>query len=218
MVLKMVENFIVKKIWRAFRDYNRRKYPLIEGTGVYHVHELVSCKYKSELIRDIPELANPLKPLIFIGEAIDNFLKEIFTSDEELEKLTETVEGVFQKQIKVNDGTITIIGKPDIVLRDMVIEVKYTSYIEDLPREQHIHQLKLYMYLTGKEKGKILYVTASGLKEFDVDEAFNETEVIEYFKSWGYPRFEWECRYCNYKQICPHFGDNRVVGEEADNN
>ena len=198
-------NYILRKILRAFRDYEKGKYETKMEENTFHVHELVACKFKSELVREIPELSTPLKPPIFIGEAIDDFMKQLFLHDEELQKMTVTAEGIYEKSVNVDGKEIKIVGKPDIVLNDVVIEVKYTQFADDLPKDHHVMQVKLYLFLTGYKKGKLVYVTNRGFKEFDVNEPFTEEELVEYIKSWSSPRYEWECTYCNYKQICPHY-------------
>ena len=204
-VSKLEENFILRKILRAFRDYEKEKYETKMGENVFHVHELVACKFKSELVREIPELSTPLKPPIFIGEAIDDFMKQLFLNDKELQKMTITAEGIYEKEVNVEGKEIKIVGKPDIVLNDTIIEIKYTQFPDELPRDHHVKQVKLYLFLTGCKKGKLVYVTNRGFKEFDVNEPFTEEELAEYIKTWSSPRYEWECTYCNYKQICPHY-------------
>ncbi|MGQ4891541.1 MAG: CRISPR-associated protein Cas4 [Candidatus Njordarchaeia archaeon] len=211
----MEEDYILRKILRAFRDYQKEKYKTMYDVNTFHVHELVACKFKSELVREIPELSTPLNPPIFIGEGIDNLMKELFEKDSELQSLTVTTEGVYEKSINVDGVEIKIVGKPDIVLKDTIIEVKYTQFADDLPRDHHIKQLKLYLFLTGYKKGKLVYVTNRGFKEYNIEEPFTEQELVEYIKNWSSPRYEWECTYCNYKQICPHYRNNMGAQEKS---
>lgn len=199
------KNKLLRRILRAFKDYTTEKYKLSLEAESVHVHELVACKYKSEIVREIPELANPLKPPIFIGEAIDNLLKELFLKDGVLRSLTETVEGLYKKELDIGDKKIILVGKPDIVLKDMIVEVKYTQFDEGLPLDHHVKQVMLYLYLTGKNMGKLVYVTNRGFKEFEISEKFDDNSLREYIKAWSSPRYEWECQYCNFKQICPYY-------------
>jgi len=206
---------LLKLIFRAFINASRKKYKE-EKEDVIHVHELISCKYKSEFAKDLPELFTPIRPPVLIGEAIDEYLKQLFENDEELSALTESTVAEFQKVIKVDESKITLIGRPDVVLKDMVVEIKYSQFENNLPREHHIAQVKIYLFLTGKRKGKLIYITNKQLREFDVDNDWSEREIIDLFRNWTSPRYEWECTYCIIRSICPYFRKSEKINEEIE--
>ena len=165
------------------------------------------------MIREIPELSQKVKSSIFIGEAIDNFIRRLVETDEKIKNDLEKNREFYSKKLKVDGETVTIIGKPDIVLKDEVIEIKYTNSTKDIPKKHHIQQLRIYLFLTGKQKGRLFYVTNSDFFEFKVNNPFSENEVVELYKTWKSPRYSWECNYCNFKDFCPvhskHLKDKR---------
>jgi len=207
------EEKLLKHIFKAFFNATREKYKE-EDKNVIHVHELISCKYKSEFAKELPELFTPIRPPILIGEAIDEYLKKLFERDSELSAITETTEGEYKKELKVDGEKILLVGRPDIVLKDLVVEIKYSQFENDLPREHHIAQLKIYLFLTNKPKGKLIYVTNKQLKEFDIEEAWTEEDIIKLFQSWSSPRYEWECTYCVIRAICPYYKKPQTINEE----
>ena len=202
---------IAEKIFRAYLDFMQEKYGHEHLENRIHVHDLVRCKHKSELETLFPETASTLSPILFLGEAVDEFVKMLVVTykDKLFEKL-ETTTGEFEKTVNFNGKEITIIGRPDILLEDSVIEIKYSRTPEDKPLEHHINQLKIYMFLTNKNKGVLVYFTPRGLREFTFEEEVKEDFIHSILETWGSPRYEWECQYCNYKEICPY----RVIPSE----
>lgn len=196
---------IVEKIFRAYLDFVQEKYKHEHLKDKIHVHDLIRCKHKSQMEAIFPELASTASPIFLLGEALDEFIKALVLNKKEmLFADLETTSGEFTKDITFKESKITLIGKPDIVLKDIVIEIKYSRNIEDKPLDHHINQLKLYMFLTDKSKGILIYFTPQGLREYVFDEVISEEFVRELLATWASPRYEWECQYCNFRNICPH--------------
>jgi len=195
----------IEKIFRAYLDFMNEKYKHEHLADKVHVHDLVRCKHKSELEVLFPEGSYKLSPVLFLGEAVDEFVKNLVMDYREklFKDLVSTTSEV-EKKISINGREITIIGRPDIIMEDSVIEVKYSRTPEDKPLEHHIAQLKLYMYLTNKKKGILVYFTPRGLREFIIEEEIDEEYVQELVNNWKTPRYDWECQYCNYREICPY--------------
>lgn len=195
----------IEKIFRAYLDFMNEKYRHEHLPDKVHVHDLIRCKHKSELEVLFPEGSHKLSPVLFLGEAVDEFVKNLILNYKEklFKDLVSTTSEV-EKKISINGREITIIGRPDIIMRDSVIEIKYSRTPEDKPLEHHIAQLKLYMYLTNKKKGILIYFTPHGLREFVFEEEISDNYVQELVDSWKTPRYDWECQYCNYREICPY--------------
>ncbi len=206
----MSSNDFIRKILGAFRRYSSEKYKLVDDANTFHVHELLSCKFKSQLKREIPELSKSVKSKIFIGESIDAFIRILVKNDIKIKNFLEDEKEIYSLELYVDNEKIRIVGKPDVVLKDEVIEIKYTSNTRGIPRKHHIEQLRFYLLLTGKRRGKLFYVTNEGYFEYDVDKPLTIDEAIKYYKNWTSPRYSWECLTCNFKEICPFYRGKRV--------
>ena len=118
----------------------------------------------------------------------------------------------FTKEFRDSEGVVyKIHAGPDAVLKDEIIEFKYTSLpLEKLPLEHHEYQLRIYMNIIGL-KGRLVYLTPNGVREFlyEKGEALSDEEVANIARSFHVenrsPRYEWECQYCMYKPICPYY-------------
>jgi CRISPR/Cas system-associated exonuclease Cas4 (RecB family) len=84
----------------------------------------------------------------------------------------------------------------------MPIEVKYLTSLESVPREHHVLQLRIYLWLVGKAKGELTYVSPQGVKSYSVNTPLTDEEIIQLIGEEKTPRWEWECGYCEYKQFC----------------
>lgn len=135
---------------------------------------------------------------------------------------------------KDGESTITLLGFNGEALyegvRDAVIIVELKSINDNgfsnrlsKPKPEHVRQLQLYMHLTGLKRGILLYENKNNqnLKEFEVPyDADIASEVINKIKNVHthvenktlpdkeYERSSFECRYCDYKEIC--WPNNRV--------
>ena len=130
-----------------------------------------------------------------------------------------------------------ITGRADAILSDgkelYVLDIKsingqiFKSLAE--PKEEHINQVQLYLHFFKQKKGILLYVNkdTQELKEFIVDYdpkipqallgELNElktkidTNVIP-SRIPGWPE-DWQCQYCQFKEICLMAGEGNVSWE-----
>ena len=92
----------------------------------------------------------------------------------------------------------------------------FYNYLKE-PKEQHVDQLQLYMYLAGVHKGFILYENKNdqSLKEFYVE--YDQTKVSQLIDKIitvnesvknktlpprDYTKSHWQCRYCDFRALC----------------
>jgi CRISPR/Cas system-associated exonuclease Cas4 (RecB family) len=130
-----------------------------------------------------------------------------------------------------------ITGRADAILSDgkelYVLDIKsingqiFKSLQE--PKEEHINQIQLYLHFFKQKKGILLYVNkdTQDLKEFFVD--YNPQIVQNLLKGLGdlkikierniipdripgWPE-DWQCQYCQFKEICLTAGEGSVSWE-----
>lgn len=185
--MQIVARLFESKIAEKIEKYRNR------DENVIWVSELVQCKQKAELskqfyILDIIEPRFVLGDLVHVG--MQEFLGIYYNAETEVE---------FEKDLE----NYTISGRVDAIIGDTVIEIKYCSDLyENQPYEHHVQQLKLYLWLTEKEKGKLIYISPKRIVEFDVEGKPSDDEVLMLIDTWKSPRYEWECSYCPFAKIC----------------
>jgi len=158
------------------------------------VSELVECSKKSELRLKMPYLDVP-SPTTLVGQLVHLgayvALRQFFDADYEVEA---------EKEI---DG-IKVKGRIDAILKEgIVVEVKFMrASVEREPLAHHVKQLRLYLWLTGLEKGVLLYVTPDGIYEHEIDMPLRDEQVRMLLQDQQAPRYEWECSYCPWSGFC----------------
>ena len=200
---------IIEKIWRTFIDYEKEKYLEDEDDKKIHVHDIIRCKYKYYLKKMFPEVTLPIIPSIFIGESVDDFVKELAKRIGNLE----STEANIEIKVTIDGKEKVLVGRPDLLFEDCVVEIKYSRDLTDKPLEHHINQLKMYLFMTGKKQGYLVYITPQGLREFTIEEQFDANSFKEFIATWKSPRYDWECEYCEFRFICPY----RIMPTENDN-
>ena len=64
-------------------------------------------------------------------------------------------------------------------------------------------QVQLYLWLSGRERGVIIYVTPSKFREFEVYPEFEDDEDVAILvDEWLSPKYDWECNYCEFSSVC----------------
>ncbi len=172
------------------------------------VSELIYCSNKYWLRRKYPELV--------IGEnlyaAWSSFGRLIHSGVQQLLKdLGFVVEKEVSRVMDVNGLKVTVKGRLDGIgyWKDKltVVEIKSSRSDNELPREQHILQLRIYMNLAGAKQGILLYITPDRLTEYSFDTALSDHElkilVEETIENKKHPRYSWECQYCQFNMMCP---------------
>jgi CRISPR/Cas system-associated exonuclease Cas4 (RecB family) len=128
-------------------------------------------------------------------------------------------------------------GRADAVLSDgkelYVLDIKSMNSLVfknlNQPKEEHIDQIQLYLHYLDPKKGILLYVNKDNqeLKEFEVPydpkRAHDLLKVLTNLKTKidsntippripGWPD-DWQCQYCQFKEICAMAGPGDVSWE-----
>lgn len=170
------------------------------------VTDLTRCPMKRIYSINYPELsfAEITNGRTLIGElihsGIERLLKDILGDEITIES-----EGVSRsKTVEVDGKEYTITGRIDAIINGGIgLEIKWTSNHNSLPTEPHIDQASLYNWLYGFKYTILLYLTSEGIYEYEIDERMSEDEIVRRIKAERTPLYEWECEYCEYKEICP---------------
>jgi len=134
-----------------------------------------------------------------------------------------------------------ISGRADAILSDSkdlyVLDIKsingliFKSLAE--PKEEHINQIQLYLHFFKQKKGILLYVNkdTQELKEFlinykpeiaqsllnelkDLKTKIDKNIVPDRIPSWP---DNWQCQYCQFREICSMTGEGNVSWESFKN-
>lgn len=162
------------------------------------VHEQFECSYKREMRKKFPDVekAHTYNARFAVGVLIEEALKARFRDVEEHR---------YEKEVEIDGVRYVVSGIVDIVDPEtkVPIEVKYQTSFTGVPREHHLLQLRLYLWVTNIGKGELLYVGPEGLKAFEVKSPPIDDEVISLIRDVKIPRWiEWECGYCLYEAFC----------------
>jgi len=84
-----------------------------------------------------------------------------------------------------------LMGTPDIILEDMIIDIKnswdfstFPFFDKKIENESYIYQLQGYMELTGKRKAQLIYILS------DTPDFLIEKEAMMYIRSQGYEELD----------------------------
>jgi len=162
--------------------------------GKVHVSLLIRCRRYRELMARHDILFNP-SPSMMLGEIVHEGVKSF--------SITEKLEGYeVMEERKINGKTI--VGIADILYENEVVEIKFTrAHRDNRPLEHHLMQLRLYMWLFNRPRGRLVYVTPDRLCEYEIDNPMSDDEVIMLLEDESSPKWpEWECSYCDYSGLC----------------
>ncbi|RLA83713.1 MAG: hypothetical protein DRG31_05840 [Deltaproteobacteria bacterium] len=167
---------------------------------VVWVHELCQCSEKKRFEIDFPELAETVrfKPAVMLGELVHIACERWGL---------EYTPSIYSKRIKLKDETVIVAGMPDYVSKALstVVDFKYTANIGSEPLQHHRLQVALYKWLCNVENGEIWYFTHDAFKAFPVFDTVDEEQVKWLIASEKTPRWkDWECKYCEFRQLCRH--------------
>jgi CRISPR/Cas system-associated exonuclease Cas4 (RecB family) len=129
-------------------------------------------------------------------------------------------------------------GRADAILcmdnENYVLDIKSINSMLfrklEVPKEENVYQVQLYMHFFGIKKGILLYVDKDqqNLKEFflDYDESLCKGLMDKFYalkaqveadtlpaKLEDYPR-NWQCTYCQYKDVCKLANGGEVKWED----
>ena len=171
------------------------KHELEREENTVFVSELVLCKQRSLFNKQFKMLYQPQNATIIgrlIHSGLEAFLQVYFNAQVEVEVSREICGYVVK-------------GRVDALTEDEVIEIKSgLDHKGSEPLEHHRQQVRLYMWLTGKPRGRIVYVTYGHLSEYEVNDPASDDEVMYMIDNWLSPRYDWECEYCQWRSICPY--------------
>ncbi len=189
---------------RRFKDLTNEK--------VIYVSDLVSCPYKRVLRIKYPFLSFEFEPKSLLGELVHIGIEELVTSMQ-AEEYHWAKEVEVAKTVIVNNEEYVVKGRIDLVAYvketsepKYVVEIKTTRKTVNNPLDHHVLQLQIYMDIIKAEKGVLLYVSFDKVTEFSFNRASINVEslVADLLMLRRVPRYEWECRYCPFKRICPY--------------
>ena len=183
-----------------------------EREGI-HVTDLLYCPLKAYYRKKFPEKNQ---------DDYEGFLVKLIGTL--AHQVLERIEGGEPEQKIEWEG---IHGSIDLVLGDEIVEFKTTRKnvrrFEDVP-ETYVDQVRSYAALSGLRKAKLVIINVShplDSKIFDIE--FDDVEISEWKikllerkllleralaagdEKMLYPhapRFEWECRYCEFSHMC----------------
>jgi len=157
------------------------------------VTDLIGCKLKPYFARQHPIAISDNLSLL-IGDLVhQGFLKWL------AEKYNAKIEVEFERQF----GQYVIKGRVDAIANGCIYELKYMrEHNGDEPLEHHVRQVRLYMWLAGVKRGKLIYITNNRFCEYDIENPYHDSDVEVLLNTWDAPRYDWECKYCPYAFIC----------------
>jgi len=189
---KISKSVVLEILYEQWME--KMRHSISKEENVIWVSSLVYCKQRSLFEQEYFFLFG-IKPQLILGSLVHLGLQQI------LKDLGCKVEVEFEKEIQ----DYKIKGRVDAIDNDTVYEIKFAKDLrENRPYEHHIYQLRIYLWLTGYEHGKLIYVTPSRIVEFDESNPMDDDELIMFIDNWRSPRWEWECNYCDFSQICPY--------------
>lgn len=199
---------ILDEIYRIKQKDFTDKLQEATNPSIVYVTDLTSCSMKRIMRIRYPLLSFRFEPPIILGELVHTGLEKIL--------MDKGWKAEVQVEKRVNiDGTEYLLkGRADLVKYSQDDESKAEEIVEiktgrdlplNAPHEHHALQLRIYLDLFGAKKGYLVYITPERIVEFSVDpEPVDiETLIRETIYNERAPRYEWECRYCPYRRICP---------------
>ena len=183
-----------------------------EGLTV-SVTDLTSCSQKYHFRLKYPELliTQSYYPALINGRVMHRGIQEIL-----LDRFFDfiQVEVPVEKSLNIpgSDGMPRIVkvsGRVDALLADdTVIEFKTSRSDHETPLEHHVLQLRIYLNMTGRRRGLLVYLTPERITEYWITNPLSDEElqqlVRETLNNERHPRWSWECSYCPFSIICPH--------------
>ncbi|MGB9826926.1 MAG: CRISPR-associated protein Cas4 [Thermosphaera sp.] len=174
----------------------------LKNPKIVYVTDLVGCSHKYYLRRLYPELTIKFEPSAILGNLVHAGIGTLLR-----EKGFE-VEVEVSTEVEVNGEKYSVKGRVDALKKDegLVVEVKTARYAQDIPREHHLNQLKIYLEILNLVNGTLIYITPDKIYEFQVkrERISLESLVKTLVEDTAHPRYEWECSYCMFRKLCPY--------------
>uniref|UniRef100_A0A7J3ZM25 CRISPR-associated exonuclease Cas4 n=1 Tax=Fervidicoccus fontis TaxID=683846 RepID=A0A7J3ZM25_9CREN len=193
--------FITRLLYERKRQEFLERVEELKDENTIYVTELISCPQKRVYRISFPELTFKFDPHLLLGEMAHVGLQS-YLSQAGFEVEKEIEEGV-----EVEGRVFKVKGRIDAYSENLIVEIKTGRPGQRLPQAHHVLQTKIYLLMTGAQRGILVYLTSDRLVEYQVD--YDESLelgslVVEYLREGKIPRWEWECRYCVFNKICPY--------------
>ena len=114
----------------------------------------------------------------FIGKAVH----------EAVEKLAD------ESEVRISKDGID--ARIDMFVEGEPVEMKFVPRLPDRPREHHRMQASIYVWMLDRPV-HLLYVSPDGMRDFLITESVNPRHVDRRIPMWP-----WECKFCEYRDIC----------------
>lgn len=198
-------------------EYNKRLKDMTDERVIY-VTDLVACPLKRRYRIRYPLLAFSLEPRSIIGEFIHKGIQSIFETSPSDAGVTWRSEVEISTKINIDGETYLVKGRADLVGYEerngearprYIVEIKSLRKITETPLEHHVKQLLIYLKLFGADKGILFYVSFDKIVEYEYTSKDAESvDIVELVRATisadRVPRYEWECKYCPFRKICPY--------------
>ncbi|EWG07443.1 MAG: CRISPR-associated protein Cas4 [Candidatus Aramenus sulfurataquae] len=177
--------------------------------NTFYVTDLVRCPLKTEYEKKYREVAvsQALTPATILGELVHRGLESVI----QIEGYNVRSEVEAEKVISVGKE-VKIKGRCDIMLEKdgerTIVEIKSSRSDAGIPHTHHVMQLRIYLWLFNAKKGILFYVTPDRFTEYEVNEPMDEASIVNLVQQTldknPSPRFQWECKYCQFSIMCPN--------------
>lgn len=189
MVWKKLEegkfkDMLIKKLLDAHTHWSR-----LRTLEEVPAKQLVFCWKRYTEQRPEELLSNPR---VIIGTLIHRGIEHYFGQ-------ADSEDSVIKKQM----NEYVVVGLPDYMTENTVYEFKYSSSPPREPKDWDIAQLRIYMWMTGKQKGELVYITPMRIKSFIIDEPMTDEE-IQHLLRYRWAKYKWECSTCQFRHECKH--------------
>jgi len=191
------------------RDFSDKLRDMVNPRVVY-VTDLVSCSHKRVLRQRYPLLSFRFEPPLVLGDLVHAGLEAVLAGGGGGSGWRSEVE--VSRSFVIDGEEYVLKGRADLVLYEdgkpsVVVEVKTARDLpENEPHPHHVGQLRVYMELLDAREGLLVYITPERLVEFPVERAPLDLERMmrETLGDAARPRYDWECRYCPFRRLCPY--------------
>lgn len=186
MVVMIVEE-LLRKNYNEYIERIQNKKP-----NEIFARELVQCKQK----------AIWKKQLQFIFTADTYFIINSLIHRAMFDFLAERYQAKTDIYVSKRIDNLIISDYIDAIDDNYVYEIKFVEGIGDSPLFHHRRHMKILLWLTEMERGKIIYISDDRMVEFDVEEAYDDAMVEDLLRTWESPLHDWECAYCHFSDFC----------------